>query len=171
MKAIKDWFSKQVNDEVEKYDTIPISERVVSFIIIVVVSLITLYFIFHQIRLTGFFTISFGIAEKIMLYGSLSAWFLTSALEGFGYKNLSRDFDAFGGIAFVVFGIIWLLVVFPFDFVYFPNVLPESLRVLVRWISDNVARGFMAIGIIVTMFIAIYSLILRISVRKKLKNQ
>jgi hypothetical protein len=94
----------------------------------------------------------------IMLYGSWICWIITSALEGvFGQRLLSRLFDSFGGIIFIVLATVWLLVVFPFEFNYFGNVLPDSLRFLVLWISNDIARVLMVIYIIVMGIAAIYS--------------
>ena len=51
----------------------------------------------------------------------------------------------------------WLVVVFPFDFAYFADVLPDFLRFLVQWVSNDVARGLMVIGVIVFAVVAVYS--------------
>ncbi len=166
MKAIKSWFSRLVEKEVEEYDVIPYSERVTSIAIVVVFPLIVLYFVAHQMWSTGFFTATFGTLEMLLLYGSLIAWIVTGALEGFGRKNLSRDFDAFGGLIFVTVGIAWLFVVFPFEFAYFADVLPDFLRFLVQWISNDIARVTMVLGIIVNLVAAVYSAISRVFVRK-----
>ncbi len=65
----------------------------------------------------------------IMLYGSWVAWIITAGLEGvLGQRLLSRLFDTFGGIIFMAVATVWLLVVFPFEFVYFAEVLPDFLR-------------------------------------------
>jgi hypothetical protein len=37
----------------------------------VVLTLIVLYFVAHQLSLTGFFTAKFGMFEMLLLYGSL----------------------------------------------------------------------------------------------------
>jgi len=119
---------------------------------------------------TGFFTATFGTLEIILFYGSLIGWIFTGALEGSGRKNLSRDFDAFGGVYFVTFCIGWLFMVFPFDFTYFADVLPEFLRFLVQWISNDIARVVMVLLIILYLCLAVYSTITRVLVRKALSH-
>jgi hypothetical protein len=162
--AINSMFSKQIEEDLE--DDIPDDERVTSFAIIVFSTLIVVYFVAHQMWSTGFFTTTFGSLEMFLLYGSLFYWILTSALMIFGYKNASRDLDSFGGLIFATIGIAWLYLVFPFDFSYFADILPNVLRFLVKWISDGIARGFMLLGIILHLIMAVYSGILRVLVRK-----
>ena len=147
-------------------DVIPYDERVVSIAIVVFGVLIVLCFVAHQMWPTGFFTATFGTLEMLLLYGSLIYWIVASALLLFGRKNLSRDFDVFGGLIFVTVGIAWLFVVFPFEFAYFADVLPDFLRFLVQWISNDIARVLMVLGIIVHLVLAVYSTILRVFVRK-----
>ena len=162
--ATKRWFSRHVEAELE--DVIPYDERVVSIAIVVFGVLIVLYFVAHQTWSTGFFTATFSTLEMLLLYGSLIYWIVASALLLFGRKNLSRDFDVFGGLIFVTVGIAWLFVVFPFEFTYFADVLPDFLRFLVQWISNDIARVLMVLGIIVTLVMAVLSTILRVFVRK-----
>jgi len=83
----------------------------------------------------------------------------------FDRKNLSRDFDI-PGLIFATVGIAWLFVVFPFDFAYFADVLPDFLRFLVLWISNDIARLLMVLGFIVHLIFAFFSAILRVFVRK-----
>jgi len=161
--AIKSWFSKQVEEDVD--DDIPLDERVASIAIVVFGVLIALYFAAHQTWSTGFFTATFGTLEMLLLYGSLIYWIVTSALMLFGCKNLSRDFDI-PGLFFVTVGIAWLFMVFPFDFAYFADVLPDFLRFLVQWISNDIARVVMVLWIIVNLVAAVYYGILRVFVRK-----
>jgi hypothetical protein len=94
----------------------------------------------------------------IMLYGNLIAWAITGALEGvLGQRLLSRLFDVFGGIIFITISFVWLLAVFPFEFTYFADVLPNFLRFLVQWISNDIAQVVMVIGIILLVVAAVYS--------------
>jgi hypothetical protein len=163
--AIKRWFSSQVEEEVE--DDIPYSERVVDIAIAVFSILIGLHFAAHQMGSTGFFTAAFGPLEMLLLYGFLLFWLVSSSLEGiFGRKHLSRDFDSFGGLIFATVGIAWLFVVFPFEFEYFADMSPDFLRFLLQWISNDIVRGLMVLGIILHLVAAVYSAILRVAVRK-----
>ena len=153
--AVESWFSR---GKAEAEKGIPYFERVTGIAIVVFSVLMVLYFVAHQTWSTGFFTATFGTLEMIMLYGSLIALIVTAALEGiFGQRLLSRLFDVFGGIIFITIGLAWLLVVFPFEFAYFADVLPDFLRFLVQWISNDIARVLMVLGIIVTLGAAVYT--------------
>ena len=93
-----------------------------------------------------------------LLYGSLAAWIITGSLDGIlGQRLLSRLFDVFFGIIFLALSLAWLLVTFPFEFAYFADVLPEGLRFLVQWISDDIARGMMVVGTVLLVVAGIYS--------------
>lgn len=161
--AIKSWFSRLAEEDAD--DDIPYDERVASIAIVVFGVVIGLYFVAHQTGLTGFFTATFGTLEMLLLYGSLAYWIVTSVLMLFGCKNLSRDFDI-PGLFFVTVGIAWLFVVFPFDFAYFADMLPDFFRFLVQWISNDIAQVLMVLGIILHLALAVFSTILRVFVRK-----
>lgn len=157
----ENWFSRLVEKEVEYAD--PYEDRGLSIGIVVVGLLMGAFFIAHQTQATGFFTPTFGMLEMILLYGVLLYWIVTSALIIVGQKNLSRDLDL-GGLFFAAFAIVWLLVVFPFDFAHFADVAPDSLRFLLQWISNDIARLLMVLSFIVHLGLAIYSAILRLAV-------
>jgi hypothetical protein len=166
----ENWYSRA---KAEADKGIPRNERVFGVFIVLVGILVMLYFIVHQIESTGFFTSKFGALETIMLYGNLIAWTITGTLEGILAKRLlSRLFDVFGGIIFITLSTAWLLVVFPFDFVYFADVLPEFLRFLVQWISNDIARGVLIIGVILMIVAAVYSPIAyKVVNLKRFRNQ
>ena len=155
MKANENWFSR---GKAEADKGIPCGERVVGIAIVVFSVLMVLYFAAHQRRSTGFFTATFGTLEMLALYGYWAFWIVSAGLEGvLGLRLHSRLFDAFGGLIFATICIAWLLVVFSFEFAYFADVLPESLRFLVQWISNDIARVLMVLGIIVHLGAAIYT--------------
>ena len=154
MKATESWFSR---GKAEAEKGIPHRERVVGIAIVVFSVLMVLYFVAHQMRSTGFFTGTFGTLEMLLLHGYFVFWIVSAGLEGvLGRRLLSRLFDVFGGLIFSTVCITWLLVVFPFGFAYFADVLPDSLRFLVQWISNDIARVLMVLGIIVHLGAAFY---------------
>lgn len=161
IEAIRSGFSGLVEKEVEYAD--PYEDRGLSIAIVVAGVLMGLFFVAHQARSTGFFTAPFGALEMLLLYGTLLFWIATSALIIVGQKNLSRDLDL-GGLFFAAVAVAWLLVVFPFDFARLADALPDSLRFLVQWISNDIARVLLALSLIVHLSLAIFSAVLRVSV-------
>lgn len=152
----KNWFSR-ARTEADK--GIPKNERIAGIGFFFAGSiLVFLYLVAHQIWSTGFFTVVFGPIEMFMLYGSWISWAITSGLEGvLGQRFLSRLFDTFGGIIFIVVATVWLFVIFPFEFAYFADVLPVFLRFLVQWISNDIARGLMILYAIAMGVAAVYA--------------
>jgi hypothetical protein len=162
--AIKGRLARQVEEELQ--NDIPNDERVTAIAIVVCGVLMLLYFTAHQRWSTGFFTATCGTLEALLLYRSLIYWIVASALLLVGRKNLSRDLDSFGGLVFATVGIARLLMVFPFEFARFADVVPDFLRFLVRWISNEIARVLMVLVFIVHLVAAVYSAMPRVFVRK-----
>ena len=108
----------------------------------------------------------------LLFYGApIVERILLPALSGlFGRKNLARLFDVFG-LIFIAIAFTWLFVVFPFEFAYFADVLPYFLRFLVQWVSNDIARVLMVLGIVVTLVLAIYYAILYVLVRRELSKR
>jgi hypothetical protein len=166
--ATDSWFSKRVDGQLEELASKSRDGSRPAIVFVLIFTLIVLYFAVNQIWSTGFFTSAFGSLETLFLYGSLFEWIVVGVLEVFGRKNLSRDIDAFGGIIFVTIAGIWLFVIFPFEFTHFADVLPDSLRFLLQWISNDIARVLLVLWIIVNGVAATYYGILRVLVRKEL---
>lgn len=164
LESIKDHFSKIAKEELG--DEIASDDIKASIFLIITNGLFGLYFIIHQTVSTGFFTPMFDTFEIIMLYGVSIYWITTSVLILIGQKHPSRDLDTYGGLFFAAFAIIWLIVIFPFEFTYFANVLPDFLRFLVQWISNEIALVLLIILFIIHLIFAVYSLIIRLYVRK-----
>ena len=154
MKEVETWLAR-AKTEADK--GIPRGERGFGIALVVINILIILYFATHQMRSTGFLTESFGSLEMFFLYGYSVFWIISAGLEGvLGQRLLSRLFDVFGGVIFGGICIIWLLAVFPFEFVYFADILPNSIKFLLQWISSDIARVIMMVGIIIHLGAAIY---------------
>ena len=154
MEEVKSWFSRA---KAEADKGIPRGERGFDIALIILNVLMILYFASHQIRSTSFFTESFSTLEMFFLYGYSVFWIISAGLEGvLGRRLLSRLFDVFGGVIFAGICITWLLVAFPFEFTYFADILPNSLKFLLQWISDDIAQIIMVLGIIVHLGAAIY---------------
>jgi hypothetical protein len=166
--AVKSWFSRRVEGQLKELASGKRSGSRVAIAVVAGFSLIMLYFVAHQMWLTGFFITTFGTLEMFLFYGSWFEWIIVAALERVGRKHLSRDIDAFGGLVFVTISAVWLVVVFPFEFAYFADVLPDGLRFLLRWLSNDIARMALILWIIVNLISAVYYGVLRVLVRRAL---
>jgi len=168
-KETKNWFTRRAEAEAKK-DTMPYSDRVGNVVMVVVIILVTLYFVAHQMWSTGFFTSEFGSLEMFLFYGVLIYQIFPTALKAlFGRRNLARLFEMTGSILGTV-ALAWLFVVFPFEFAYFADVLPSFLRFLVQWISNDIVRVLMVLGIIAAPVMAIYLAILYVFVQRELSK-
>ncbi|UCE16856.1 MAG: hypothetical protein JSV12_04440 [Candidatus Bathyarchaeota archaeon] len=168
-KVTKNWFDRHAKAEAKK-DTLSYSERVGNIVGVMIGLLIVLYFVAHQTGSTGFFTSKFDTLEMLLFYGSIMYGIVSMVLKGlFGRKNLGRLLDVFGAILDAV-AIAWLFVVFPFDFGHLADLLPDFLKFLLQWISNDVARVLMMLGIIATLIMAIYNAIFYVLVRRELSK-
>ena len=155
MKEIENWYSRA---KVDAKKDLPLNERIVGIAIVVFCVVMILFFLSHQIDSTGFFTLKFGAFEMLLFYGFWIFWITTAGLEAIlSQRLLSRIVDTFGGLIFAIISIATLLVIFPYDFTHLADVLPESIRFLVSWISNDVARVIMVILAILHLAAAFYS--------------
>ncbi|MEW6603199.1 MAG: hypothetical protein AB1351_00750 [Thermoproteota archaeon] len=108
--------------------------------------LAALFFYAHQAWSTGFFTPGFGGFEALWLYGSIFLAMVGPIIRSAtGRRNPARIPEVLVSI-FWIAGSITLLISFPFNFAHFADVVPELLRFLVSWITNDIAWVLMAIG-------------------------
>ncbi len=166
----KDWFTRRAESEAEK-DVMKLSERAGEVIGIICILAVLIFFITHQTSSTGFFTSTFGSLEQFLFYGSLSFGIITSIGKIIvGRKNSIRPLDAFGAF-FSCVALVQLLHVFPFNFSHLADILPEILRLITLWITNDVAKMFMILGIIGSLITALYTIALYLSIRRVYTNR
>ena len=135
---------------------------------VIVVILVALFFYAHQAWSTGFFTSSFGSSEAFFLYGSILLGTLGPLMHSaIGRRNDVRPAEIATSL-FWIAGSIWLLAVFPFDFSHIGDALPEFLRFLVSWISNDIAWVLLLIGTVGGIAFPVVSGLLYIRVKKLL---
>lgn len=172
LESIKNRLSKTAQKELSH--EIETDDKAASVFLIVVNGLLGLYLIANQMASTGFFLPKFGTFDMIMLYGIPIYWITTSVLILIGQKHPSRDLDSYGGLFFATVAIGWLIEVFPFEFTNCANVLPDFLRFLLQWISNEVAVVLLILLFVAHLILGIYSFILRLYVHKasgKIENK
>ena len=155
MKDTQSWFERA---KTAAEEALPRNERVFGIVIVVFCILMIIFFITHQMNSTGFFTSEFETFEMLFFYGFWIFWITTASLEAIlNQRLLSRIVDTFGGIIFATISIALLLVLFPFEFSHISDLLPESIRFLVKWISNDIARVILVLLVIAHLAAAIYS--------------
>jgi len=147
-------------------DHLSFSERVGECLGIVVISLLVLFFRENQMQNTGFFTSNFGLTESFLFYGSALFGVVTGAARSLvGRRNAVRPLEIFGELLWA-FASYWLLLVFPFDVAHFPDLMPGVLRFPFSWLTNDIARLLLLIGVIAGLLQAIYTTWLFLAVRR-----
>ena len=163
----KSWFARRVQKCYEK-DKMKQSERFGEFVGIVALFILTLFFVYHQLLSTGFFTTSFGLLEVILFYASIPIGIATGAVRIIkGSRNTARPLEVVSAVIWIATG-FWLFLVFPFDFLHLGDVLPISLQFLLSWIPDWLGRCIIFLTGLIGTVNAIYIPSLYISIRKEL---
>jgi hypothetical protein len=152
-------------------DHLKLSERGGELIGVTTIVLVALFFYAHQAWSTGFFTSSFGSAEAFFLYGSILTG-TAGPLARFvtGRRNISR-LPELAASVFWIAGSAWLLVAFPFNFAHFADVVPEFLRFLVSWITNDIAWALFLLGTLGGIVFAPVNVVLYLRVRRLQSSQ
>jgi len=168
-KETKNWFARHAEAEAKK-DRLSFSERVGDVIGVLVILLFIVFWVAHLTSSSGFFTSKFGPVETFLFWiPTVLAVVTTVAKVVVGAKNMLRPFETLEWGLDVVGG-VWLLVVFPFDFSHLADVLPDFLRFLLLWISNDVAKVLLAIAIIGFSAATVYTAIMYVFVRRELSK-
>lgn len=149
-----------------KKDRLRLGERAGEVVGIIVIALFVLFFRENQIQNTGFFTSKFGPTESFLFYGSAMFGVVTGVARALvGRRNPVRPLEVFGALLWASAS-YWLLQVFPFNFSHLPDLLPEAVRFVLWWLTDEVARLLLVIGVIAGIVQAVYTSWLFFAVRR-----
>jgi len=142
----------------EAAKTLPANERISSIVFFIVFALGFWYHLALRRQGSPFYSSSFNRMDTIALYSFWMVWIITAGLEGLlGLRLWSRLFDSFGAILVAAFACLWLFVRFPFDYSYFPQLLPANLHWMLAWVGNGVARVVLLLSFLFHLFAAFYS--------------
>jgi len=166
---LRDWLDRQIEKEA-KGDVLSFPDRV-GQIAAVALNLVAIAFVaIHQTRPTGFFTDEFGTLAAVLLYAILVVVMVPLFVRLFvGRKNLARLFEIGTNVVFLV-AMLYLLVVFPFDFTHFAEPLPRWLEFLLEWVPALLAKWVLAIGIVIAAVMPIYTYLVYRGVKSRLSE-
>src|SRR3990172_1242516 len=112
--------------------------RAADVVFIVCLLLLLAFLVYHQQVNTGFFTDKFGTLGMICLYGPLLVGITPLAVHIWtGRRNPARPFEAATSL-FLAAGSLWLVSVFPLNYAHLADTLPEGLRFILAWVTDDI---------------------------------
>ena len=133
--------------EAEK-DRLNEAERAMQLISWVFTAIAAWFLLSHWTEDTGFFTSEFGQLDALVLFGPLLFGLLPPLVRTLrGRKNISRPWDILGSMLFVLSS-AYFLCAFPFDMAFFAVPLPEGMRFLIDWVTEDIAKVVLVIGIV-----------------------
>jgi len=136
-------------------EVLTLPQRFGQMVSVIAIVLILAFYLYHQVENTGFFTSKFGAWEMFAFYGSILLSLLPPLARAWlGRRNSVRPLEALCN-AFCAMALIFLLVVFPFNFKHFADALPVVTRFLFAWLSNDIAKIAMVLGILGTGISAI----------------
>ncbi|MGE5123849.1 MAG: hypothetical protein ACM3H7_04980 [Acidobacteriaceae bacterium] len=129
--------------------------------------LLVAFFVYHQVKNTGFFTPGFGQPELLALYGPIAISMLPSILRAIqGRRNPARPLEATGDLLLAI-GSMRLRQVFPFDFTHIADPFPASWHFAFAWLTNDVGRFILLLQIVVGFISAIAIIATYLSIRRK----
>jgi len=138
--------------------TLPLNERISSIIFFGIFATGFGYILTLKRQSSPFFTTDFGSIDALALYSFWLVWCITAGLEGIlSLRWWSRLFDSFGAIFLAALACLWLFVRFPFDFSFFPQLLPDNWQWLLSWVTNSVARVILLLSFLFHLIAAVYS--------------
>lgn len=129
-----------MNTVERRTDEIGLGQRVGELFVVAGTLLLIGFYNQHLTQNTGFFTEKFGTLEAFLLFGPPSFSLVDAIIQIVtGHRRMARPFEALSGVLMTL-GALWFLIQFPFEFAHLPDVLPEGLRFLLAWITNDIAR-------------------------------
>ncbi len=168
---IQGWFSRHVDKEVAN-DRLKLADRLGQIFVIMGTVAVVVLLAYLQTHLTiGFFTPQFGTLETVLFYGMLVFGVAPATLKLVtGSRNRTRPWEMVESIFFFIGG-LYLLMVFPFDFSVLANALPENMRYIIDWLSNDEARILWALGVFISLAVANYLFWMHRSVKRRMEDR
>ena len=125
---------------------------------VVLMSLLFVFFAYHQWKQTGFFTHEFGVPEMIALYLPIILSMVPPIQRAIlGRVNPSRPVEASADLLMAI-GSLWLWHVFPFNFAHIADIFPARMFFAFTWLTDGVGKIILILQVVVG-FISALSII------------
>ncbi len=166
---LRNWLGRQIEKEA-KGDVLSFPDRIGQIAAVALNLVAIAFFAIHHTRPTGFFTDELGTLAAVLLYAVLIVVMAPLFVRLIvGRKNPARLIEIGTNVVFLV-AMLYLLVVFPFDFSHFAEPLPRWLEFLLEWVPSWLAKAVLAIGIVVSAIMPIYTYLVYRGVKSHLSE-
>lgn len=164
------WLHAKAKKEAAR-DKLKAADMIGDAFAIVAIIAMALYFVSSQLSNTGFFTDGFGSLEAFFFYGVAVLGIIPPALRLIlRRRNVVRPAEI-GNSIFGIIAIIYLLSAFPFDFAHLASPLPSVIQNALSWLTNDVARLLMVLGVVLTAFVTAWMVVTYLAVRKVLEER
>jgi len=137
--------------EAEK-DKLKDSERAGQLVSWIFTAIAAWFLLAHWTEDTGFYTSEFDRLDAVLLFGPLLFGTLPPLVRTLrGRKNVARPWDIFGSMLFVLSS-AYFLCAFPFAMAFFAVPLPKGMQFLIDWVTEDIAKVLLVIGIVGGIF-------------------
>lgn len=121
-------------------DAISVSQRVPELFVVAAMIGLMGFLVYHQQVNSGFFTEKFGVMEMICLYVPILIGLTAPAVRAWtGSRNAARPYEITTSLSLAL-GSLWLLISFPFSFAHLADTLPEGIRFILAWVTDDIGK-------------------------------
>lgn len=129
-------------------DVLTAGQRIGAILGVIGMLLLLGFFVLHQTGQTGFFNEKFGTLEMLLLYVPIGLSILNFGVQVVtGRQHPARPFEAASGLLLGL-AAIWFLIHFPFEFSRLGDVLPQGLRFLLGWVTNDLGKIPLVIQVI-----------------------
>lgn len=129
-------------------ESMSVLERSVELLALIPMALLFMFFAYHQLTNTGFFTASFGPLEMVCLYGPILTSIAAPLVKASsGNRTLARPFEIASNL-FLALGSLWLLTAFPFDFYHFGDFFPGPFHFVFSFFTNGIGILFLILQVI-----------------------
>ncbi|OGN97889.1 MAG: hypothetical protein A2Z71_07595 [Chloroflexi bacterium RBG_13_50_21] len=158
---------QQPSHEKKDVETLSIPQRWAGLYTVILMLLLLAFFIFHQLKNTGFFTDKFGWTDMLALYGPILIS-LGPPIQRLiqGRRNPARPLEAATDLSLAV-GSLWLKYNFPFEFAHLADPFPFAMRFAFGWITNDIARWILLLQVIIGFLSSASTITTYVRVRRK----
>jgi len=158
LSTLTNWFQQQAEREAKK-EVLSRPDRWGNVIGIIAIMVVLVFFMVHTTSHTGFFTAGFGVGAAALFFGANAWGMISPAVKSVkGKKSPAKPFEIIGSILMLI-ALLYFLSSFTFDFSHLSDPLPDFLRWIVQWVSNDIARALMVLATIAMVFVIPFQII------------